>query len=85
MESRGLLREQPQSFPLLKSTKPAPRGWLRFRTRKIVRKPSRKISIIIPAHNEESYLELTLDSLKRQTLVDLTDVLFNLNEFVYMR
>ena len=30
-------------------------------------------------------LEVALDALKTRSLVDLTDVLFNLNEFVYMR
>jgi hypothetical protein len=33
----------------------------------------------------EAELTIAIDSLKRQTLVDLTDVLFNLNEFVYIR
>src|SRR5437899_400561 len=66
MESRGLLRDLPQPFPLFKSKKPAPPGWLRVRTRKVVNRPARSISVIIPAHNEQDYLGRTLDSLKRQ-------------------
>jgi hypothetical protein len=33
----------------------------------------------------ETELAVALDSMKNQSLVDLTDVLFNLNEFVYIR
>ena len=42
-----------------------------------------RIALTRPPTDAE--LTIALDSLKRQTLVDLTDVLFNLNEFVYMR
>ena len=66
MVSRGLLRALPQRFPQLQLKKPSPPGWFGARTRKTVRKPARSISVVIPAHNEESYIAQTLESLKRQ-------------------
>ena len=66
MESRGLLRTLPQRITQLHSKKPSPPGWFRPRARKIARNPLRTISVIVPAHNEESYIAQTLDALKRQ-------------------
>jgi len=66
METRGLLRDWPLSFPSVKPKTLVLAKLLRGRREKNSRKRTRSISIIIPAHNEESYLEQTLAALHRE-------------------
>jgi glycosyltransferase involved in cell wall biosynthesis len=64
METRSFLWQNP--FPLLgKMTKPIS-ALTRPAVSKIVATPIRMISVIIPAHNEEAYLDRTLQALGRQ-------------------
>ena len=65
MEIKELIAESP--FPLLgKLKKTASLNKLRFGNRRIQLTASGPISIVIPAHNEEAYLQRTLDALRRQ-------------------
>ncbi|HWH69957.1 MAG TPA: glycosyltransferase [Candidatus Sulfotelmatobacter sp.] len=68
METKGFLLQNP--FPLLgKWTKPSVRDIrdiLRWSPAPAKPTPVRMISVIIPAHNEEAYLERTLEALGRQ-------------------
>src|SRR3954451_10587829 len=64
MELKELLVQTP--FPAL-AKKLAERGnTTRRHARSKHLPPTRMISVIIPAHNEEGYLEQTLEALKRQ-------------------
>ncbi|HTL55320.1 MAG TPA: glycosyltransferase [Candidatus Limnocylindrales bacterium] len=65
MDSRGFLFQN--AFPLLShSAKVAGRQLFRLTPRRTRAEPTRLISVIIPAHNEEAYLQRTLDALRRQ-------------------
>lgn len=72
METRGFpLSKLVSQNPLLtfkKLTEAAPRPALGPQPgeRRTPRVPARKLSVIIPAHNEEHYLRRTLDALRRQ-------------------
>src|SRR5512146_73680 len=62
---RTFLLQNP--FPTLgKWVKSANQDWARLTRRPAVATPSRLISVIIPAHNEEGYLRRTLELLRRQ-------------------
>src|SRR5512138_1659295 len=66
METRESLAQSP--FPFIeKFKKLTPREWFGFpaeRARKPA--PTRFVSVVIPAHNEEKYLKRTLESLRKQ-------------------
>ncbi len=65
MEKRSALLANP--LPILGTwTKIAPREMLGAAPPRPVGTPSRMISVIIPAHNEQDYLPATLESLARQ-------------------
>src|SRR5436309_2760111 len=65
METRAFLREKPIPV-LVKFKKPVFRSKTRLPHRPRERSHTRIISIIIPAHNEESYLGRTLEALTHQ-------------------
>jgi glycosyltransferase involved in cell wall biosynthesis len=66
MEPKCLLTESP--FLVFKSLKSFDfRELFRFPTTKSAIAPTRMISIVIPAHNEQNYLRETLDALQQQT------------------
>src|ERR1044072_4004333 len=56
-----------QALPSLGSWKKTfTRGFSRKAARPVWKTPSQMISVIIPAHNEETYLPETLEALRRQ-------------------
>jgi glycosyltransferase involved in cell wall biosynthesis len=66
METRGFLLQNPLQA-LGKWTKPLPPDWFGSPVPRPVKNvPVRMISIVIPAHNEEAYLERTLEALQQQ-------------------
>jgi len=65
MDPIGFLFQNPIPF-LSHSAKTAGRELFGFAPRPTTTDPTRMISVIIPAHNEEAYLQRTLDALRRQ-------------------
>src|SRR5690349_14737530 len=65
MRTRGYLLRSPLAT-LGKWTKPSARDVFRLSFRPQSSTPVRMISVIIPAHNEQGYLEPTLEALQRQ-------------------
>jgi len=65
MDAREFLLQR--SFPTIAKWKSLAQNSKRSRrTRALESKPSRMISVIIPAHNEEAYLDRTLEALSQQ-------------------
>src|SRR3569832_2208237 len=65
METRGALLQSPQPKEGVSFKIKTHIAGVNYNTEAAV--PARMISIIIPAHNEERYLEQTLNALRRQT------------------
>ena len=64
METQALLAHKPA--PPVAKQKKAPASQQRPPTHSETSAPARMISVIIPAHNEEKYIEATLEALKAQ-------------------
>jgi glycosyltransferase involved in cell wall biosynthesis len=65
METRGALLQSPQPKESVSFKIKTPVAGVNDKTEAAV--PARMISIVIPAHNEERYLEQTLNALRHQT------------------